>query len=184
MEEFQVNGRPQLLDSLLLDARALGQVTRLWIWCRGHHLLMWPQPMPTVPVGRVPPGSLPGGERGHLCALGSRRWVPAAPFGLSHSPVPWRMYTGFQDLWSRTAPLPAHMLSSNLKTPPCLASCCLGWLLILASFFVISPLPGLLCPPAPFGLRLTSLISLCTSSQSEAQLASSVEDSSFFVIRH
>ena len=29
MEEFQVNGRPQLLDSLLLDARALGQVTRL-----------------------------------------------------------------------------------------------------------------------------------------------------------
>ena len=29
MEEFQVNGQPQLLDSLLLDARALGQVPRL-----------------------------------------------------------------------------------------------------------------------------------------------------------
>ena len=29
MEDFQVNGWPQLLDSLLLDARALGQVTRL-----------------------------------------------------------------------------------------------------------------------------------------------------------
>ncbi|OWK02715.1 hypothetical protein Celaphus_00010272 [Cervus elaphus hippelaphus] len=29
MEEFQVNGQPQLLDSLLLDARTLGQVPRL-----------------------------------------------------------------------------------------------------------------------------------------------------------
>ena len=81
MEEFQVNGQPQLLDSLLLDARALGQVPRLWIWRRGRHLLMWPRPMPTVPAGRTPPGSLPGGERRHLCALGSRRRVPAAPPG-------------------------------------------------------------------------------------------------------
>lgn len=158
-EDFQANGPPQDLDSLLLDPRAFGQVIQLPIWCGRRHLLMWQLPMPTVPLVHGLPGSLPGGERGHLCAscsIGGSQQRPLGPRAqcvdslvsavLLSFPEHAQTSGVFGSGWSSSSPC----LSSNLSSPQSLACCCLVW--HLTFFFVTNPLPGSSLPWIPCDL--------------------------------
>lgn len=166
-KEYQVNGWPQLLGSLLLDQHALGRVIQLRIWPRGRHLRRWQLPMPMVPTvwGACWAACLE--VRGaSLCVLLQSVGPSSAPqapelgaqlFGLTCSPFSPRTCTGCQGLWIRMAQVPAHVLSSSLCSSLSLASCCGVWLFwSLTLFFVINPLSGFLSSPVPFAFHLDS----------------------------